>query len=233
MPNNYTVLIIEDEKAIRSIIKMVCENNKYNAICAENAAEAMMLITSRCPDVIVLDLGLPDMDGIEVIKKVREWSCVPIIVVSARDRERDKVEALELGADDYITKPFGTGELLARIKTSLRHSMGASRRNPGTQSEEYTIGELTVEFKRRRVLVGGEDVHLTQNEYKIVALLALNAGKIMTYDVIIRSIWGPYIVGDNQILRVNMANIRRKIEKDTANPEYIVTEIGVGYRMSE
>lgn len=232
MPNSYNIIVVEDEKAIRSVMKMVFEANDFNVVCAENGREAMMLITSHCPDIIILDLGLPDTDGEDIIKRVREWSDIPIVVVSARDREHDKVNALELGADDYITKPFGTGELLARVKTALRHSNRSSSGGRVSQ-DEYVTGEMTVDFKRHRVLLGDEDIHLTQNEYKIVALLAQNAGKIMTYDVIIKNIWGPYMDSDNQILRVNMANIRRKIEKDTANPIYIVTEIGIGYRMIE
>lgn len=233
MQNNYNILIVEDEKSIRSIMKMVFESNNYNVLCAENGREAMMLITSHCPDIIILDLGLPDVDGVNIIKRVREWSITPIIVVSARDRERDKINALEIGADDYITKPFGTGELLARVKTALRHASASGLNESKASLEKYHTGDMTIDFKRRRVLIGENDVHLTQNEYKIVTLLAQNAGKIMTYDSIIKSVWGPYMDSDTQILRVNMANIRRKIEEDTANPKYIVTEIGVGYRMSE
>lgn len=233
MANNYSIVVIEDEKAIRNIMKMVFEANEYKVYCAETGKEALMQITSHCPDVIILDLGLPDVDGEDIIKRVREWSNTPIIVVSARDRERDKVSALELGADDYITKPFGTAELLVRVKTALRHSNSAARIENRLTVNEYINGEMTVDFKHRRVLMNGTDVRLTQNEYKIVALLAKNAGKIITYEAIIKSIWGPYMDSDNQILRVNMANIRRKIEKDTANPEYIATEIGVGYRMND
>lgn len=233
MSNKYSVLIVEDEKAIRNVMKMVFETNDYGVVCAENGREAMMMITSHCPDIIILDLGLPDTDGVDIISSVREWSDIPIIVVSARDRERDKINALELGADDYITKPFGTGELLARVKTALRHYNKAAASGGHTAQDEYTTGDMTVDFKRHRVIIAGEDVHLTQNEFKIIALLAQNAGKIMTHDALIKSVWGPYMDGDNQILRVNMANIRRKIEKDTANPVYIVTEIGIGYRMIE
>lgn len=233
MSYNYSIVIAEDEKAIRSIMKMVFEANGFNVYSARNGSEAMMLITSKCPDVIILDLGLPDMDGFKIIKNVRQWSEIPIIVVSARSLERDKVNALELGADDYITKPFGTAELLARVNTAIRHSVSLKAMKKTDTQSEFKIGDLTVDFKKKRVLINGEDVHLTQNEYKIVALLSHNAGKILTYDYLIKNIWGPNLQSDNQILRVNMANIRRKIEKNTASPEYIITEIGIGYRMNE
>lgn len=232
MSYNYSIVIVEDEKAIRNIMKMVFEANRFHVYSAQDGSEAMMLITSKCPDVIILDLGLPDMDGLKIIQNVRQWSEVPIIVVSARSLERDKVNALELGADDYITKPFGTAELLARVNTAIRHCVSTRSSNGFKQQNDFQIGELTVDFKKKRVLINNEDVHLTQNEYKIVSLLAHNAGKILTYDFIIKNIWGPNLQSDNQILRVNMANIRRKIEKNTAVPEYIMTEIGIGYRMS-
>lgn len=232
MNYNHSIVVVEDEKAIRSIMKMVFEANGFRVYSAENGSEAMMLITSKCPDVIILDLGLPDMDGTKIIRNIRQWSDVPIIVVSARSQERDKVDALELGADDYVTKPFGTAELLARVKTALRHSTASGTARNGAVQTGYRIGEMVIDFKKRRVLISGEDVRLTQNEYKIVELLSKNAGKILTYDYLIKHIWGPNMQSDNQILRVNMANIRRKIEKDTANPEYIITEIGIGYRMN-
>ena len=187
------------------------------------------MIPSHCPDLILLDLGLPDMDGIEILKKIREWSTTPVIVVSARSEESDKVEALDLGADDYISKPFGTSELLARIRTALRHSM----KNSGSvqATDVFKTKGLMIDFDKRLVSVDGKDVHLTQIEFKIVSLLAKSAGRVLTYDFIITELWGPYAVKDNQILRVNMANIRRKLEKNPASPEYIFTEVGVGYRM--
>lgn len=232
MANNYSIVVVEDEKGIRNVMKMVFEANGYKVHCAENGSEAMMSITSLCPDIVILDLGLPDMDGVDIIRNVRQWSDVPIIVISARSQERDKVNALELGADDYITKPFGTSEMLARVKNAIKHAVSVKMLPNQMAQTDFTLGEMTVDFKKKRVLIGGNDMHLTQNEYKIVALLAQNAGKILTYDYIIKHIWGPNLQSDNRILRVNMANIRRKIEKDTANPEYIATEIGVGYRMN-
>lgn len=232
MNNKVSILIVEDENRISSFMNTILSVNNYHVITATNGKEALALVTSYCPDAILLDLGLPDMDGIHLIKTIREWSQIPIIVVSARDHERDKVEALDLGADDYITKPFGTSELLARIRTALRHAQNRVDKSMA-QNGRFTTGGLTIDYDKRHILVDGVDVHLTQNEYKIVALLSKYAGRVLTYDYIIKTLWGPHAKYDNQILRVNMANIRRKIEKNPAEPEYIFTEVGVGYRMVE
>ena len=183
------------------------------------------------PDLILLDLGLPDIDGSEVLERVRGFSAVPVIVISARTQEAEKVQALDQGADDYITKPFGSEELLARIRTALRHS--AQVASSGPRETVYSRDGLVIDFDKRVVTLNGEDIHLTQIEYKLVSLLAKNAGKVLTYDFILKEIWGPYADTDNQILRVNMANIRRKLESNPAEPHYIFTEIGVGYRMKE
>jgi len=191
-----------------------------------------MLSPAR-PDLIVLDLGLPDMDGIEVLKSVRKWSSLPVVVVSARQHEDDKVEALDCGADDYLVKPFGTAELLARIRTAIRHTRTTLPGGQIAQSGKFTTGDLTIDYDKHQVLLRGENAKLTVNEYKIVSLLGKYAGKVLTYDFIIRELWGPKARTDNQILRVNMANIRRKIEADPGRPEYIFTEVGVGYRMRE
>lgn len=235
--NKYTVLIVEDERNISSFMTTILTANSYNVRCASDGAEALMMVSSHCPDVIILDLGLPDMDGMKIIRSVREWSQMPIIVVSARSHEHDKVTALDSGADDYITKPFGTSELLARVRTALRHLQNRSGNCEGVGSGEvggvFRTGCLTIDYDKRHAYVDGEDVHLTQNEYKIVALLSKYAGKVLTYDYMIRNLWGPNLSCDNQTLRVHMANIRRKIEKNPAEPVYIFTEIGVGYRMSE
>ena len=225
----YTVLIVEDENNIASFITTILTANGYSVIKAANGSQAMMMISSHAPDVIILDLGLPDMDGLAIIKSVREWSQLPIIVVSARANERDKVTALDLGADDYITKPFGTSELLARLRTTLRHAT----RGDAMLQGKFITGELTVDFDKRHAFIGETDIHLTQNEFKLVALLAKYAGRVLTYDFLIKNIWGPNAPKDNQILRVNMANIRRKMEVNPAEPKYIFTEIGVGYRMAE
>ena len=229
MLNKIKIMIIEDEDAISNFIATTLKANTYAPLVARSASEALSMIPSHCPDLILLDLGLPDMDGIEILKKIREWSSTPVIDVSARGEESDKVEALDLGADDYIAKPFGTSELLARIRTALRHSM---KNTSGTSTADiFRTKGLMIDFDKRLVSVDGKDVHLTQIEFKIVSLLAKSAGRVLTYDFIITELWGPYAVKDNQILRVNMANIRRKLEKNPASPEYIFTEVGVGYRM--
>ena len=233
MSNKYLVVIVEDEYNISSFVSAVLQANGFDTMVARNGAEAIILITSHCPDLVLLDLGLPDMDGQGIIENVRGWSNVPIIVVSARTRERDKVMALESGADDYITKPFGTSELLARIRTALRHVQLREGEQAQRQTGVFHTGDLEVDYDKRRVYVNGEDAHLTQNEYKIVALLSKYSGRVLTYDSIIKYIWGPNAKQGNQILRVNMANIRRKIEPSTAEPRYIMTEMGVGYRMAE
>ena len=233
MSNKYLIVIVEDEYNISSFVSAVLQANGFDTMVARNGAEAIILITSHCPDLVLLDLGLPDMDGQGIIENVRGWSNVPIIVVSARTRERDKVMALESGADDYITKPFGTSELLARIRTALRHVQLREGEQAQRQTGVFHTGDLEVDYDKRRVYVNGEDAHLTQNEYKIVALLSKYSGRVLTYDSIIKHIWGPNAKQGNQILRVNMANIRRKIEPSTAEPRYMMTEMGVGYRMAE
>jgi len=226
------VLVVEDDKNIRSFLQAILEANNYEVVLTQTGAEAYSLITSQCPDVILLDLGLPDMDGMKILETVRGWSAMPIIVVSARDRERDKVEALDKGADDYITKPFGTAELVARIRAAIRHSRGVGMTRV-TQKITFDNGRLVIDFDKHRVFIDEEDAGLTQNEFKLVSLLGKYAGKVLTYDFMMKEIWGPNMQNDNRILRVNMANIRRKIEKNPAQPKFIFTEIGVGYRIVE
>ena len=225
------ILVLEADTRIRSFLQTILEANNYEVLPARTGGEACSMIMSRCPDVIILDLGLPDMDGTTVLEKVRGWSNVPIIVVSARTHERDKVEALDMGADDYITKPFGTSELLARIRAAIRHSRGMGQNTQ--QSLSFCGGKLVIDFDKHRVYVEGEDAGLTQNEFRLISLLGKYAGKVLTYDYMMKEIWGPNISNDNQILRVKMANIRRKIEKNPAQPRFIFTEIGVGYRIVE
>ena len=227
------VLIIEDEQSIGNYLLTVLNANGYDAIIAATGQEALSLIGSHCPDLIVLDLGLPDMDGMKILHEVRSWSNLPVVVVSARTNEHDKGAALDLGADDYIEKPFGSSELLARIRAAIRHTRTTLENGGIAQSGKLVIGDMVIDFDKHRVFVDGTDARLTLNEFKIVALLGKYAGKVLTYDYIIREIWGPKAKADNQILRVNMANIRRKIEKNPASPEYIFTEIGVGYRMRD
>lgn len=227
------ILVVEDEKSIAHFITTVLNSNGYEAIQARSGGEAMSMISSHCPDLIVLDLGLPDMDGMNVLRQLREWSSLPVVVVSARSHEKDKVLALDQGADDYLTKPFGIDELLARVRTAIRHTRTASGNSEIARQGTYTVGEMVIDYNKHQVLVQGKNVKLTLNEFRIVALLGKYAGKVLTYDYIIRELWGPRASGDNQILRVNMANIRRKIEKNPAEPEYLFTEVGVGYRMAE
>ena len=232
MNHKLTVVIIEDEKNICTFIETALENHDYKTVAAHTGKEGLSYIASLCPDVVLLGLGLPDIDGMDIIRQVREFSAVPILVISARTSESEKVAALDAGADDYITKPFGTSELLARIRTALRHSqMSAS--SPKSSESVYRCGDLTINFDKRLVTIADREIHLTQIEYKLVSLLALNAGRVLTYDFIINHIWGPYADSNNQILRVNMAHIRRKMEENPADPKYISTEIGVGYRMRE
>ena len=227
------VLVVEDEKSISGLIKAILTANGYDVITASTGNEAFSMISSHCPDLVVLDLGLPDMDGMQLLKAVRQWSKVPVVVVSARSHERDKVAALDAGADDYLTKPFGTEELLARIRTALRHTRTLTANDQLANTGKFQTGDLLIDYDKHRVYVAGVDAKLTQNEYKLVALLGLHAGKVLTYDYLIKELWGPSARSDNQILRVNMANIRRKIEKNPAQPEYIFTETGIGYRMVE
>lgn len=228
----FSVLIIEDEKNIQTFMGKVLKRHDYRVLCADNGASGLELSRSQCPDLILLDLGLPDMDGNDIIRDLRTWTSTPVIVISARTAEREKVAALDLGADDYITKPFGTSELLARIRASLRHS-NRLRTDSQLYIRPYKHAEMCLDFSKRLLSIRGEDIHLTPIEYKIVAYLAQNSGKVMTYASILSNVWGPYADDDNKILRVNMANIRRKIESDPAQPKYIFTEVGVGYRMAE
>lgn len=228
----FSVLIIEDEKNIQTFMGKVLKRSEYRVLCADTGVQGLEMIRSQCPDIILLDLGLPDMNGSEIIREVRTWTSTPIIVISARTAEREKVAALDMGADDYITKPFGTSELLARIRASLRHS-NRLRTDSELYIRPYRHGSLVFDFSKRLLTIDSRVIHLTPIEYKIVAYLSQHSGKVITYASILSNVWGPYADGDNKILRVNMANIRRKIEDDPAQPKYIFTEVGVGYRMAE
>ena len=228
MNTKINILLIEDDKSISGFITTSLERNGYRVTSALNGKEGLSLAASLCPDVILLDLGLPDIDGCEILKQIRSWnSNIPIIILSARTKEQDKVSALDLGADDYLTKPFGTAELMARIRTSMRH------RHPATPDRVYRALDLEINFEKRLIRLEGKEVHLTQIEYQLLTLLAENSGRVLTYSYLMNAIWGPYMDSNNQILRVNMANIRRKIEKNPAQPQYVFTEIGIGYRMLE
>ena len=232
MTHKTSILIVEDEKNICDFISATLSSHGYKTTVVHNGADALSVATSQCPDLILLDLGLPDMDGTEIIKQIRTWASIPIIVISARSQEQEKVNALDLGADDYLTKPIGTSELMARIRTALRHSNKLNT-DALLYKRPYQAKDLVIDFDKHLVTLAGKEIHLTQIEFKIIALLAKNSGKVMTYDTIIENIWGPYADDDNSILRVNMAHIRRKLESNPAEPKYIFTEIGIGYRMVE
>ena len=224
------ILLIEDEKNICNFIATTLRAQNYKVSFANSATNGLSLAASECPDLILLDLGLPDMDGIDVIRNIREWSNMPIIIISARTQEREKVEALDAGADDYITKPFGTSELVARIRTALRR-LAINNNTSASGQGRYVAKGLVIDYDKHVVTVDGKIVHFTQVEYKILTFLSRNAGKVITYDTLLTHVWGPYMDSNNRILRVNMANIRRKVEQNTADPQYIFTEIGIGYRM--
>ena len=227
--NKYKVLVVEDDKNIASFIQTVLETSGYQVLSAERCQQGVLMFMSHVPDLVVLDLGLPDMDGEEFIRIVRRDSLVPIIVLSARTEESDKVAALDLGANDYITKPFGTAELLARVRAALRinrHNMLSAV--PGST---FVLDDLIIDYDRRQVSVAGELIHLTQTEYNILAFLSQHVGKVMTYAVIIRAIWGSMDNGSIKKLQVNMANIRKKLGCTPGESRYVINELGVGYRM--
>ena len=221
------ILLVEDEKSSCSYITALLGKSGYHITTAMSGREGLSLAASLCPDLILLDLDLPDLDGLKVLEQLRVWSHVPVIIVSVCNEEQEKVKALDLGADDYVTKPFYPDELRARIRTALRHS----RRN--APSQIYRALNLEIDLDKRIAHLGGQRIHLTQIEYQLLSLLAENAGRVLTYNAMLRRIWGPYAEENNQILRVNMANIRRKIEKNPAQPQYLFTEVGVVYRMRE
>lgn len=224
------ILIIEDDKAVKNLISTTLEMDGYRFLSAENGAQGILSAASRQPDIILLDLGLPDMDGTEVIRKVRSWSQLPIIVISARSEDSDKVEALDAGADDYLTKPFSVDELRARLRSTLRR---LSYLSTAAESENavFTNGGLSIDFAAGCASLDGEDLHLTPFEYKLLCLLARNAGKVLTHSYITKEVWGAAWAGDVASLRVFMASLRKKIEPDPGNPRYIQTHVGVGYRM--
>ncbi len=228
MSHDATVLLIEDEAEIRRFLRMALPAHGYRLYEATAGSEGLAQATSRNPDIVLLDLGLPDMDGVEVIKQLRVWASMPIIVLSARDQERVKVTALDLGADDYVTKPFGMEELLARMRAALRHAA-----RPASEGAEplFTLGNLTVDREKRQVLMAGNEVHLTPIEYKLLTTLVRHAGKVMTHRQLLKEVWGPLHVDEGHYLRVYMRQLRNKVEAIPAHPRYLVTELGVGYRL--
>jgi two-component system KDP operon response regulator KdpE len=226
MPDPVAVLI-EDEPQIRRFLRATLTGQGYRLFEVGTGADALVEIAQRQPDVVILDLGLPDMDGLEVIRRVREWSAVPIVVLSARGQERDKIEALDAGADDYVPKPFSAGELLARLRVALRHAAGAAHEDGGT----FTVGDLQVDLVRRHVSVAGAEIKLTPIEYKLLATLVRHAGKVVTHPQLLREVWGPSHDDQAHYVRVYMAHLRHKLEQEPARPRYLLTEPGVGYRL--
>lgn len=227
--NKYKILVVEDDRSILSMIQTVLETNDYQVITAQRCQQGILMFSSHMPDLVVLDLGLPDMDGEEFIRVARRSSMIPIIVLSARSEEKDKVYALDLGANDYITKPFGTAELLARVRASLR--INRMNLQSPVPNSVFTLEDMVIDYDRRQVSVDGRSVHLTQTEFNILSFLSQRVGKVMTYSTIIRSVWGAMDDGSIKKLQVNMANIRKKLGCLPGENKYIINELGVGYRM--
>lgn len=230
MTDNVLFLIVEDDKQIRSFISFSLKSKQYRSVQATTGKEAINLIVAQNPDVMILDLGLPDMDGLDIIKQIRSFSDMPIIVVSARDQDSEKIEALDAGADDYLTKPFSINELLARLRVILRRM---NKKEENRVENIYRIGDLEVNLERHIVLLSESEVHFTPMEFDVLSLLIRNAGKVLTHSYIIKEVWGSYLKSDTQSLRVFMANIRRKLEKYPTKPRYIITEVGIGYRFAD
>jgi two-component system KDP operon response regulator KdpE len=224
------VLVVEDEAPLRRFIRASLTSHKYRIIEAERASQVTLQVASHNPDLVLMDLGLPDGDGIELTRQLRDWSRVPVIVISARGREDDKVAALDAGADDYLTKPFGVNELLARMRVALRH---ATRASSPVALQTLEFGDLKIDFVSRVVTRSGTELHLTPIEYKLLALFAKNAGKVLTHRQILAEIWGPAYVTQTHTVRVHMAELRRKLEPDASRPSLFLTEPGVGYRLRE
>jgi two-component system KDP operon response regulator KdpE len=219
------VLVVDDEPAIRRFLRVSLTAHGYYVSEAASGQAALTSVASQRPDVIVLDLGLPDVDGIDVTRMLREWTQIPVIILSVRGQEEDKIAALDAGADDYLTKPFGMGELLARLRAALRHA------SHGVEGPVFTDGELSMDLARRQVSVAGRDVQLTPTEYELLRCLVNHAGQVLTHRHLLREVWGPGYEQELHILRVNISNLRRKIEPDPARPRYVLTEPGVGYRL--
>ena len=222
-----TALVIDDEVQIRRLLRLTLEAQGYRVFEAVTGQEGLLDAAQRRPDVVVLDLGLPDMDGVSVLKRLREWSRVPVLVLSVRDREQDKLAAFDAGADDYVTKPFSTAELIARLRVAHRHSL------PLPEAAVFRSGRLEVDLVRRRVTVGGQEVKLTATEYSLLALLARHAGRVMTHHQLLTAVWGPQAAQQTHYLRVYCGHLREKIEADPAKPRLLITEPGVGYRLME
>jgi two-component system KDP operon response regulator KdpE len=223
------VLVVDDDPPIRRFLRAGLENEGYVLVEAATGQEGITQAATRAPDLVLLDLGLPDIDGLEVLRRIREWSAVPVIVLTARGQEGDKIRALDGGADDYVTKPFAMGELNARMRVALRHRARTGDGDSGV----LDAGELQVDLARRRVTVGGEEVRLTPIEYRLLAMLARHAGRVLTHEQLLREVWGPGYSQQHHYVRVYMAQLRHKLEKDPARPRLLLTEPGVGYRLRE
>jgi two-component system KDP operon response regulator KdpE len=221
------ILLIEDEPQMRRFLRITLQSHGYRLIEAATAQDGLMQATTRNPDVVLLDLGLPDLDGLEVTKRLREWTQTPIIVISAREQEQDKVKALDAGADDYLTKPFNAGELLARIRVALRH---AAKSSTGQQEPVFVLDNLRVDMAKRQVFVNDQEVHLTPIEYKLLVVLVRHAGKVITHSQLLKEVWGPAYINEVQYLRVYMTQLRHKLEADPARPTFLLNEPGIGYR---
>jgi two-component system, OmpR family, KDP operon response regulator KdpE len=226
--NSPLVLVIEDEPQIRRFLRATLSAHGYRLVEAATGQEGLMHAATHQPEIVILDLGLPDLDGLELTRRLREWSTMPIIVLSARGQESDKVAALDTGADDYLTKPFGVGELLARMRVALRHTARTAQ-EPG--EAVFTVGDLRVDMARRQVFVTDQEVHLTPIEYKLLTTLVRYAGKVVTHHQLLREVWGPGASSETHYLRVYMGQLRHKLEANPARPRYLVTESGVGYRL--
>lgn len=225
---NPTVVVIEDERQIRRFLRSALEAEGFRVFEADSAGQGLQEASTRKPDLVILDLGLPDGDGIDVIRDLRHWSQVPILVLSARSEETEKVHALDSGADDYLVKPFGTAELLARVRVALRHHQ------PGHDAEPvFCMGDIRVDFTHRKVFKGNEDVHVTPLEYRLLATLIKNAGKVLTHRQLLKEVWGPGYSDHHHYLRVYMAQLRQKLEDEPARPRHLLTETGVGYRLTQ
>jgi two-component system KDP operon response regulator KdpE len=227
MSGKCRVLLVDDEPAIARFLKPAIEANGYDFQVAETAADALKRIAANAPDIVLLDLGLPDADGKEIIRRVRDWSDVPIVVLSARDREAEKIDSLDAGADDFVNKPFGVGELLARMRTALRHRMQRNAETPVLR-----IGELEIDNIRHRVARGDQEIKLTRKEFELLSFLARHPGKVLTHRQILTAVWGPAHTEDTQYLRVYVGHLRQKVEDDPGEPKIIVTESGIGYRIA-
>ena len=223
-----SIVLVEDDRQIRRFVKTVLESEGYHVFEAEDGKRGLIEAATRKPDLLILDLGLPDMDGTELISKLREWSSIPVIILSARSGETEKIDALDAGADDYLTKPFGSGELLARIRAALRRVSLA----PGDMGAAFELEGLSVDLFNRKVMIDGHEVHLTPIEFRLLSILARHAGKVLTHRFLLKEVWGPNHVESAHYLRIYMGQLRHKLEKDPARPRFLLTETGVGYRLA-